>query len=462
MLKSMIYSDKKLKILIFTLLYLWFLMPYGYSQENKTDKEIPLSLDDAIAFGFKNNRDIQIQEQDIKIARANIQEAQSEFLPKVDLAAGYTHNAAILTLGTPVASKKDIGIFSGYKNDNRLGVTVDESIYDGGASIVNFKQANLGLRVSEETLRAKKLDLEFEIKRLYYGFLLGLETKRITQELVNQAQSHYEDVKKKFEQGLSSKFDLLQSKIQVSKLMPELVRAGNAVDLIAAEIKKILGLKMQDSLKLEDKLLYSLIEIKEEEFLKQAYLNHPQMKLKALGIDINKWAIQMARSGWRPQVKAGLGYSYRSNDPGDMFNNRHSNWNAGFSVTIPLFDGFSTKAKVDQAASRYEQARLEKEDLVEQIMVDIRQACLDLKQAEAIINSSKDSVEEAREALRIAEISYNNGEGTNLDVLDTQVSLSQIEKNLTEAIYDYIMARAFLDRTIGQSYLQEAKNEKKS
>jgi len=195
------------------------------------------------------------------------------------------------------------------------------------------------------------------------------------------------------------------------------------------------------------------------------------MSLKALGIDINKWAMQMAKAGWRPQVNAGLGYSYRSNNPGNIFNNNHNNWNAGLTVTIPVFDGFSTKAKVDQAASRYAEAALEKEDLVEQIAVDIRQACLDLRQAETIINSSKDNVEEAKEALKISEVSYDNGEGTNLDVLDAQVSLSQIEKNLSEGIYDYLMACAFLDRTMGQGYFppkadppvaeQEVINEKK-
>lgn len=434
-----------------------FIFPFakGYSQEKQESRSVLLSLQEAVAAAFRNNKDIRIQEEENKISQAKIQEAQSKFLPQVNLGAGYTHSGSVLQLSTIKSTKKDIGIFSGYKNDNNLNISVDESVYNGGADIANFKQSELGLRVSQETLRVKKLDVEFETKRLYYGLLLAYEAERIAQELFDQAQAHYEDVKNKFGQGTVSKFDLLQSKVQVSKIMPELVRAKNAVDLIAADLKKMLGFKMRDSLALKDKLLYSLIEINEEEFLKQAYLNRPEMNLKALGIDIQKWAIQMAKSGWRPQISAEGGYSYRSNNLGNMFNNRHSNWNAGFSVSIPLFDGFSTKAKVDQAASRYAQAKLEKEDLGEQIAVDIRQACLDLKQAEAIINSSKDNIEEAREALRIAGVSFDNGEGTNLDVLDAQISLSQIENNFSEGVYDYLMAKAFLDRTMAGS--QEGK-----
>ncbi len=454
---------KKYTIAIFILYCLTVFLPYSFCEENKAGVEVSLSLQDAIATAFKNNKQIQIQEQEIEAARANILGAKAEFLPKLNANAGYTHNGAVLNLGSSLArgAKKDVGVLTGYKNDNRIGITIDESLYNGGANVANFKQAQLKLKAQEETLRAQKLDVEFETKRLYYGLLLAYETERITQELVNQAKSHYEDVKNKFGQGTSSRFDLLQSKVQVSKLTPELVRANNAVNLIMADLKKLLGLKMAANVTIKEKLAYSPMEIKEGEFLQQAYLNTPEMTLKALGIDINKWAIQMARAGYRPQVSADLGYSYRSNNLGNMFNNRHSNWNAGFSISIPIFDGFSSKAKVDEARARYAQANLEKEDLIDAIAVDIRQACLDLKEAEALIYSQKDNIDEAREALRISEISYANGVGTNLDVLDAQVSSSQLEKNISEGIYNYLMAKAFLDRAMGAGLLKEAGNEKK-
>lgn len=434
--------------------------PYSYCQENKANIAIELSLEDAVNLAFKNNKDIQIQEEEIKVAKANMLAAYSQFLPKVNLGAGYTQNGAILQVPIP-GSQKDPGIFSGYKNDNKLGLSLDESIYNGGANFANFKQAQLGIKVQEETLHFRKLDLEFETKRLYYGLLLAYETERITQDLLSQAKSHYEDVKNKFSQGIASKFDLLQSKVQVSKLMPELVRAKNTIDSIMADLKKLLSLKMQDYIALKERLSYSPIEINEEKFLKNAYLARPEMILKSLGIDISKWQIEMAKAGSRPQVNAGVNYSYRSNNLGNMLNDRHSNWNAGFSVTIPIFDGFSTKAKVQEARTRYAQATLDKENLGDQIAVDIRKACLDLNQALSIIDASKDNTEEAKEALKIAEVSFDNGEGTNLDILDSQVTLSQIEKNYSEGIYDYLMAEAFLDRSIGRVFSEEGKNEKK-
>jgi outer membrane protein TolC len=454
-MKKVFNNNFRILVIFLSILLITPRVFYGGAPEKS---EHPLSLQDAIRIAFKNNKDIQIQEQEIGFAKANILLAKSQFLPQLNLNAGYTHNGYIIPFSA--GNKKDVGIFMGYKNDNKLGVSIDQTIYNGGANFANFKQAQTSLEAQNETLRAKKLDVEFEAKRLYYGLLLAYETKRIAEELVNNATEHYEDVKKKFEQGTASKFDVLQSKVEVSLLMPELVKSKNAIDVIIADLKKLLGLKRQDSIDLLDTHLeYSSVEINEEEFLKQAYLNKPEMVLKSLGIDINRWSIEMAKAGWRPQVNAGVNYNYRSNNLGDMFNDKHSNWDAGVSVTIPIFDGFSSKAKVEEARARYAQAVLEKEDLGDQIAVEIRRACLDLQQAQAIIDSQKDNIDEAKEALKIAQVRYDNGEGTNLDILDTMVSLSQVRKNLSEGIYDYLMAHAYLDRTTGKAYIQEAKNE---
>lgn len=445
--------SKKIYLIMISLIC-W--LPLAFCEEASTTKQVSLSLKDAISIAFQSNKDIRIQEQELNISKAGIMEARSNFIPKANFQYGYTHNGAILKVST-ASAKKDLGVLTGYKNDNMLTTSINETVYNGGANIANFKQAQLGLKTSEETLRAKKADVEFEAKRLYYGLLLAYETERIAQDLVDQAKAHYEDVGNKFKQGTSSRFDLLQSKVQVSILMPELVKAKNDIDLIKADLKKLLGFKMQDSIGVSEHLDYSLMEIKEGEFLRQAYLNKPEMILSALGIDINKWAIEMAKAGWRPQVNANADYLYRSNNWANMFNKRHNNWGVGVTVSVPIFDAWSTRAKVDEAKAKYTQALLQKDNLSDQIAVDIRQACLDLVEAETLINSQKDNVGEAKEALRISMVSYDNGVGTNLDVLDSQVSLAQIQQNLSQGIYDYLMAEAFLYRTTGKSLLEEAK-----
>jgi len=439
-----------LKAICFSMAFFIFSYHLGFCAElGRAAHE--LFLKDAILIAYKGNKEIQLDEYGIAIARANIMEARSGFLPDVNLVASYTRN---------YKTREPPNIFTGYKNNNVLGVTLAESVYDGGSTISKFNQAKLGFKVSEETLRAKKLDIEFETKRLYYGLLLAYEVERIAKDLVSKAQAHYEETEGLFKQGIVSRFDVLQSKVQVSLLIPELVRAGNAIEVINAEFMKLLSLKIRDVVKPKSELLCNFIEPREDEFLKIAYLNKPEMILKSLNIDVKKWGIELSKSGWRPQLNVNAGYNYTAGNLNDMFTPKQDNWNAGVSLSIPLFDGFSTKGKVDAAKAQYSQSIISKEQVVDGVAVDIRKGCLNLAQARAIINSQKDNLGEAKEALRLSEVRLRNGVGINLDVIDSEVALGQVEKNIAEGTYDYLMAQAFLDLTMGNSYIKEELDEK--
>jgi len=449
-----IFKNNISKLLI-SFIFLSQITFYGFSDEGGAIIPNVLSLKEAIDIAVLNNRSIQIQQEEIEFARGNVLYGRSLFLPQVNAAFGYTYNNSVLPLSSPSGQTKDPHIFTGYQNDNLATLSVDESIYNGGANIANLEGGKLQLKAQQETLRATRLEVEFETKRLFFGILLAYETRRIAQELVNQAQAHCDDTKTKFNQGTASKFDVLQAKVQVSKLIPQLVNAENAIELIMAEFKKELVLDLKKSVRIEGKLDYLLVEIKEDSFLQEAYSKNPGMILKLLGLSINKWAIEYAKSGWLPQVTASGNYSYRSSDIGNMFNPKHDLWNVGVKASIALFDGFAPKAKVDEARAKYAQADLQKLDLIDQIAVDIKNACLDLKQAKAVIDSQKDVIEEAKEALRLSEVRYNNGVGIALDIFDAQVSLAQIEQNLAQGIYDYIMAKAQLDRIMGKEFFRE-------
>jgi len=453
--------------LVFILAASFFLfIPLALFAQDSTSPNINLTLSDTVLIAFENNKDIQMQEQEVAIASANILEATSSFLPQLNLQAGYTRNDKVLS---------PPNIYSGYRNDNLAQVALSQSIYSGGANMANLKQAKLSLEVQQETLRTKKMDLEFEAKRIYYGLLLAYETERIACDALDQAIAHYENVKQMYKHGTASKFDLLQSGVQVSLLEPNVVKAKNEINSLKADLNKLLARKIETPIQTQERLEYSFIGIKENEFLKAAYLNRPEMKLKTLGIDIDKWGIQMAKSGYRPKIDLFGNLSYRSNSLGNMLNQKQQNWNAGVSINIPIFEGFSTKAKVEAASALYAKSKIDKDNLTDTIAVEIHKACLNLKEAASIIQSQKDNVEEAKEALRIAEVSYRNGVAINLDVLDSQVSLAQIQTNLVSGIYDYLMARAYLDRSIGKSILnlatgvvngpidiQGEKNEKKA
>lgn len=422
-----------------------------------------LSLKEAIELALKNNKSIQIQQQEIEYAHANIVGAQSKFFPAVAAGYSYTYYDAFLPLSTFTmpSAKKDPGLFLGYKNDNIANIYGNQMIYDGGASIASLKQARIQLKIQQETLHSRILDAELNVKKAYYGLLYAYEIYRIAKYLVDQAEAHYENVRAMFEQGTASKFDVLQSRVQVSLVMPQLVNAEASMELNAADLKQLLYLEMSDNLEAEGDLAYDPLDIREKAFLDEAYANNPFLKLNALGVDLKKWAIEQAKSGWYPNINANLNYLYRSDNLTNMFNTRHMNYLIGATGTVSIFDGMATKAKVDEAKALYSESVYNYENAVEQIAYNIKQQCLYLKEAHAIILAQKDNLEEAKEALKIAYIRFDNGVGINLDVIDSQTSLGQVETNLAQGIYNYLVAQASLDQLMGREYFDSEKESKK-
>jgi len=410
---------------------------------------VSLDIDGAITLAVSRNRSVQIQELELGFAKANISYARSFFMPQVEAGFGYTYNDSVVMADETPGKRKDIRMFYGYKNDNQFSVNAAETIYNGGADIANYNEAKLQLKAQEETLRSTKLEIEYETKRLFYGVLLAVETKRISEQLVRQAQAHYEEVDANFKEGTASKFDVLQSRVQVSRVFPQLVNADNSIQLQTVELKKLLDIKLTEEVEISGALDTEYIDLKEEEFLSKAFANNPDIIAKLLGIKINKWAVEYAKAGWYPQITASFAYNYRSNDIGNMFNSRHDNWNMGVKASMNLFDGFETKAKVDMAKARYKEAKVSSDDVIDQVAVDIKNACLNMKEAKTVIDYEKESIDEAREALRLSEVRFNNGVGTNLDVFDSEVALAEVQQNLAQGVYDYIMAKAMLDKTIG-------------
>ena len=200
------------------------------------------SLEEAAKIALKNNKDIQIQELGLKVSDAGILYARSAFLPKVDYNAGYTKNGAVLNTSSSAAAKRDMRIFSGYKDDNMMGVSVNDTVYNGGANLAALREAQVGLKEQIETLRAARLNVELEAKRLYYGLFLAYETKRIAEDLVGQAESHYQEVKNKFEQGTASvrynngvgiNLDVLDAQVSLARVKKNL--AEGIYDYIMAE-----------------------------------------------------------------------------------------------------------------------------------------------------------------------------------------------------------------------------------
>jgi len=157
--------------------------------------------------------------------------------------------------------------------------------------------------------------------------------------------------------------------------------------------------------------------------------------------------VKAADSGRLPTISVSGSQGWNGNEfPGD-----NSNWSVGVSANWNFFDAGVTEAKIKSAQATLEKSREQDQQLRQNVELEVRQSYLSMKEAEQRIQTAQVAVDKAVEDVSIAQTKYNAGAGTNLDVIDAQLALTQAKTNYTQALYDYNVNKAKLEKAVGRN-----------
>jgi outer membrane protein TolC len=266
---------------------------------------------------------------------------------------------------------------------------------------------------------------------------------------VTLAEKHYRNVKNLYEVGVASKFDLLRSEVQVANLKPQLIRARNSLSIAGLGLKTLLGLDLDRAIEIKGELSYTPLETDVQEAVRRALLQRPEINQLMFQRRMAAEMVKIARAAGLPSVSIGGAYNFWAN----RFNFGNKNWENYYTVslnmTVPIFNGFAIDAQVGQSKALLKELEWAQKGLSEAIRFEVEQAVLNYRQAKESLASQEKNVEQAQEAMRIAELNYSEGLATNLDVSTAQVALSQAKTNLSQALYDCVISLAQLEKAIG-------------
>ncbi len=159
--------------------------------------------------------------------------------------------------------------------------------------------------------------------------------------------------------------------------------------------------------------------------------------------------IKLNKGAGLPSLAVGGAYNYWS----DHLNLKKENWESYYQINlvlnIPIFNGFGNAAKVAQSKAAFRQLEYSQKGLIDSVKFEVQEAVLALRQARESLFSQEKNVEQAQEAVRIADLNYAEGLATNLDVSSAQVALSQAKTNHVQALYDYAVALAQIEKSMG-------------
>jgi len=417
----------KLEVLI---IFLFILAFQAYAEE------LQMTLDEAIAVGLRDNIDVLLKKEDVIKAKAKISEAKAALLPSLTAVGTWSNTHGYYN--------KDV-------SQTGVEVTLSQTLYNGGKTINTIKYNHYGVAIAQTLLDKEKLNLIYDIKKAYYTLMLSLEFAELNKDIMENTKAHLESLLERYKSGEASQSDILDVKSSLSSVTEAYEASMNQVEAVRAELNNLLHLEKDVVLKPSGSFACQPLELAYDEAFLKALKSRPEIKQYEIQEKAAVSAVEIAKAGGRPTITASWDYYSNSHLVGAT--GATKNWNDrsifGFVLTWPIFDGFATKAKIEQAVADLKQAKILNDKASRDIALDVKKAYLDLKNALAKMRSVESDIELYKDKVSVVEGQYKAGIASMLDLDDASLAYKVSLFNQKEVAYDYIRFKANFERATG-------------
>jgi outer membrane protein len=405
------------------------------------------TLDAGIKEAMENNWSVKAKEEKVSESAYAEKEAKADMLPQLSTSYTYYH------LGT-VPSIEALGSSLEMSDQNNYSwqTTIKQPVFTGYALTSARELARLGIDQSKVAVELLKLDLALKVKEAYFNILKADKAVGVQQSAVDSLSSHLEVAKNFYDVGMIPVNDVLKAEVELANAKHDLIKIQNDTRLARMSFNVLLSRPVDESLEIEDILLFTQETPDYQQALNKAMKARPEIKSLDLTDDQIDRQIAIAKSKYYPEVTASASYT----KAGDTLNVSGSNfslarqWQVGIGISWTFWDWNKTRSTVRQNETMKRELSETRKAVEDGIKLEVKKAILDLKEAEEKIPAAKKAVAQGEENLRVSEERYKSQVTTSTEVLDAQTLLSQARMNFYSALYDHNLARAGLLRAVGE------------
>lgn len=434
-----------LRIFVLSAVLMFYCQPV-FSQEN-----VQLTLDEAIRLGLENSHQLNSAKMNVKYREANYGEVKTQMLPTLQFYAGYTRLSEITpyTFSGPFGS---IDIAPNITNNYTMKLSLVQPLFTGYRLSSSSDIAENYFFASKENFTKEQQDLILKIKTAYWNVFKAKKINKVIDENILQTQAHLNDVKSMFDRGMATNNELLKVEVQLAEAKLKQMDAQNSVKLAKLALNSILGLPLTNPVEIFEEININLIpEIDLNEQLEKAYQKRPELKAMDYNIKSGEKAIDLANSGWFPQIYLNGNYYY-SNPNQRFFPQQEKfkgSWDVNITLSYDLWNWNRTGYKSTQAEVQLEQSKDNYNIIKDAITLEVNQNYLNVLQAKEKLSVSEFSVKQAEENYRVTKELFAQGLTINSELLDAEVALLQAKTNYVQTIVDYELAKTSLEKSVG-------------
>ncbi|NTU68476.1 MAG: TolC family protein [Chlorobiaceae bacterium] len=427
-------------------------------------KKLVVGLEDAVRIGMQRNRVLEIARLDRQMAGQKVRESWAEVLPHVTSGLTYTRSIKPTVLflpGSVFGTGQGIqAIPISSDNSSVASVSINQNIFKLSA-IAGIRASALVRKISDESYRQSNAEVVTSIRRAYYDALISSEKLKLVEQSISRWEASRKDTGALFRQGVAADIDTLKAFLSVENLKPEFVRARSGVSIASTRLKSVMGIDQDTVVALSDSLVFRDMKYPAE--ISAAYAEalekRPDVRSLTFQLEAEGERVTAARSEGLPTLSA-FGQFQAQTQFNDGTALDKSRWpvssTVGLQFSVPIFSGFGTSARIEQAKITKLQTRTRLEDLKEQVRADVEIRLWNLLEARKRIEVQSRTIGVAERSYSITRLRLREGVGSRLELTDSELQLNTAKTNYLQAVYDYLMASAELEKSLGRIPLPEA------
>ena len=416
--------------------------------------QLQLTLDQAIEIALDDNPTIQVADMEIERYDYVIAATKGGRLPSLSIDSRYNYNV--------VAQQMSKTLKFAANGTHSISATANIAVPLYAPGITRTLKLNrTQMELAVETARGSKITMVSEVKKAFYNILLAEQSLKVLESSSAIAKKSVDDTQVMFDNGLTAEYDLLTAQVQYSNLQPTIVQTRSSVDVAKLLLKMYLSLP-EDT---EIELVGSLDDMRDTVFNGTDNITldvSENSELLALELQSKLLAdqLKLSNSNRLPTIAAYGSFAYSgsevakinmatmSSDGTEFFG--QTPINVGLSFSIPIFSGLKNINNAKSIKNQIKQLELQKSYAEQAKIVEAKAAVNSLFTAREKMFSEQATVAQATKAYNISKSRYDAGVGTMLELNSAQLAQTQSSLNYSQAIYDYLSAKADYDKIIGK------------
>lgn len=429
------------KIFLLAVVFVIFFTGSVWSQSLPIREGEKLSLDRCVEIALKYHPD-RLYYYFSAVAKESLwAQARKEYYPRIDISSiGYTrYNNLYQNNVDPYTT------VTANRNSYAASLNLTQNIYDFGKREATVATNRFYYESSLADIDDNTREVINTVREAYYDLLRLKREKVVNEEKVEKYRYHIEKARLFYKAGTKSKYDVTKAEVDLSNAKLDLLQSENDLKLALVSLNNAMGVFDSPAYEVEDNLDYHKSALSLEEALDQAYRLRPDLRSLIQQLEAAKQALEAARRQYFPSINGTAGYVTDGSEYP-----LSSGWNVGVNLSVNLFEGFATKNRIAEKNAEIKkiQARIDKQKL--QINVEVRKAYLNMAKASQSIVDTELQVRQATENLELANLKYEAGLNTPLEVTDATVSYSDAKLKYIKSLYEYKKGEANMEKAIGK------------